>query len=466
MGQKFIGIDLGTTFLKGAVIDLDTVSLGATKRVLFPSFLTGKPGRHREVDTMSIVNAVLELIGFLLDDCEDISGIVFCTQMHGLVLCDEHGTPYSNAITWQDQRMLDMVDNSGVSLFDQMIVHVTEQDKLFLGNDLLEGRPIGFLYWQKFYEAKPQFTPTLYPCSLPDFIIAHLCHVKPCTDATNAAAHGAYNLVSRSWHTDLIQRLDLTEYAWPRIVPHGTVTGVLDIAGKKIPCYVPVGDHQCALLGSLLRDDELSINVSTGSQVGILSSRPETSLLHQTRPYFDNQYLKAVIHIPAGRALAALVRLTTELAEAQGIAIPDPWEYIDRVTRSRTTTDLRVNLAFFASSCGDRGAIENMREENMTISSLFTAAFDSMALNYVNCVRRITEEQCWQRIVFAGGLVQKMNGLRSAILRNFNTEFRVAPTSEDTLFGLGVLALVCSGRATSMHAALDMAQNSLVASPR
>jgi sugar (pentulose or hexulose) kinase len=462
MGQKFIGMDLGTTFLKGTVIDLDSVTLGATVRVPFPGFIAGQPVSHREVEAKAIVDAVRELIKRLLPECGDCLGIVLCTQMHGLVLCDAQGNAYANAITWQDQRLLDpVVSGGGESTYERMMAVVSEQDRLNLGNDLLPGRPLGMLYWLQQQGVHLDTPQSLYACSLPDYVLSNLCKVEPCTDVTNAAAHGALNLRTSDWHHDLIGRLHLPLMNWPHIVPHGTVVGHLDIEGQHIPCFVPVGDHQCALLGTLLRDDELSINASTGSQVGILTSWPDVSLNFQTRPYFDGRYLKAVIHIPAGRALSALVRLLTELAEAQGVSIPDPWEYIERVTRNYQTTDLRASLAFYASSCGNCGAIENIREENLTIADLFTAAFENMAENYAVCVQRITSEPSWHRTVFTGGLFQKMSGLRYATLKKFPQPHRFAPTSEDTLLGLAIMALVCSGRARSITEATDITSAAL-----
>ncbi len=41
--MTFLGIDLGTTFIKGAVLDLDRLRLGHIQRVPFPAPLGGLP---------------------------------------------------------------------------------------------------------------------------------------------------------------------------------------------------------------------------------------------------------------------------------------------------------------------------------------------------------------------------------------------------------------------------------------
>jgi hypothetical protein len=54
------------------------------------------------------------------------------------------------------------------------------------------------------------------------------------------------------------------------------------------------------------------------------------------------------------------VRLLSELAEAQGVTPADPWAYVARKSAEAGTTAMRVNLAFFSSSCGDCGEIANI----------------------------------------------------------------------------------------------------------
>ena len=68
-----------------------------------------------------------------------------------------------------------------------------------------------------------------------------------------------------------------------------------------------------AILGALLQRDELSLNISTGSQVSLLKPKVEFGNF-QTRPFFDGRFSITITHIPAGRALNALVKLLSELA--------------------------------------------------------------------------------------------------------------------------------------------------------
>jgi len=228
------------------------------------------------------------------------------------------------------------------------------------------------------------------------------------------------------------------------------VVGELKIGSKGVACYTPVGDAQAALAGALLASDELSLNIATGAQVSRLTGELRLGD-YQSRPYFDGTFLNTLSYPPAGRELNVLVRLLRELAAAQGLTFSDPWTYISEATQQATQTDLRVDLNFFGTS-SDGGGISNIRTENLTVGHLFQAAFNSMADAYHECALRLWPEEAWHNLLFSGGLVTKLEGLRKVIHNKFNSSYRVSPFAEDTLFGLLILAAVFSGQANSVEA--------------
>ncbi len=226
-----------------------------------------------------------------------------------------------------------------------------------------------------------------------------------------------------------------------------------------MPLFTPVGDFQAAAVGALLEPDELWLNISTGSQVSLPRSRPELGAF-QTRPFFDGRYLITVTTIPAGRALNSLVKLLSELALAEGHVLADPWSYISRAAAAASDPVMQANIAFFAGAMGDRGSLSDMREEEMTVGHLFRAAFRNMADNYRECAGRLTPSPSWQRLVFSGGLVQKMDVLRQLICDRFAVPYRFCPVAEDTMLGLLVWGLALTGRASSIADATRQVRDS------
>jgi sugar (pentulose or hexulose) kinase len=64
--MTFIAIDLGTSFIKGAVLDLDTMKLEHIERVPFPRPISGLGSLFREFDPQQILLATHELLKRLL----------------------------------------------------------------------------------------------------------------------------------------------------------------------------------------------------------------------------------------------------------------------------------------------------------------------------------------------------------------------------------------------------------------
>ena len=89
-GRYFIGIDLGTTTFKGAVLDLDHLAIRGVQRIAAPENIVSSPTRY-ELDPTAVVDRVRELIRTLLQDVPEVGGLVMCGQMHGVVFADEEG---------------------------------------------------------------------------------------------------------------------------------------------------------------------------------------------------------------------------------------------------------------------------------------------------------------------------------------------------------------------------------------
>ncbi len=450
--MSFVGIDIGTSFIKGAVLDADALSMSHIRRVRFPAPLPGLPPLYREFDPRAVLSAVQHLLADLLPHAARPEGIVMCSQMHGLVFTTERGEPRSNLTTWQDQRVLQPHPSGEGTYFDVMRQRLGPDEVRQLGNELRPGQPLGLLFWLAEQGQLPG--EGAIPASLPDFVLANLCSSLPSTEVTNAMAHGALSLETLDWHCEVLSRLGVRALSWPAVRQHGEVVGWFSIGPDTIPCYTPVGDYQCAMVGTLLQYGELSLNISTGSQASLLVPRAEFGN-YQTRPFFDGRFLATITHIPAGRALNALVQLLSELAEGQGLSLADPWPYIVRQAAEVGRTEMRVNLAFFDSSCGNHGEIAHIREAELTVGHLFRAAFQNMAENYYACALQLSPDQAWRNLVLSGGLAQ-VELLCQLIADRFQKGYRPCPTAEDTLLGLLALALAFTGRAASVEQATTL----------
>ena len=447
--MSFVGIDIGTSFIKGAVLHVDGLRMSHIRRIPFPDPLPGLPPLYREFDPHAVLSAVQHLLADLLSHAADCEGIVVCSQMHGLVFTTGQGEPCSNLTTWQDQRVLLPHPSGQGTYFDVLRERLGTDEVRQLGNELKPGQPLGVLFWLAEQGQLPGMGAI--PASVPDFVLANLCGAMPSTEVTNAMAHGALNLETLDWHREVLSTLGVHGLHWPAIRRHGEVVGQMQVDSRTVPCYTPVGDYQCAMVGALLELGELSLNISTGSQISLLM--PQVAFgNYQTRPFFDGRFLATITHIPAGRALNMLVKLLSELPKAQGLSLANPWPYIARKAAEVGETEMGVNLSFFDSACGDHGEITHIREAELTVGHLFRAAFQNMVDNFHTCALQLSPEQAWRNLVLSGGLA-RVEVLRQLIRGKFQKDYRVCPTAEDTLLGLLALALTFTGRAASVEQA-------------
>jgi xylulokinase len=432
----YFGLDIGSSFLKAAVLDVDALELRHVQRAAFPDFIEGLPPRHREVDPGSILEAVHGLLGNLVQCAPGCEGLVLCGQMHGFVLVNPSGEAVSNYVSWLDQRMT-------AAEFEELAALVTEGELRGLGNEFRPSIALSMLYWLKRRGELPDVAAM--PVSLADYVAGKLCGVPPIMEPTQAAALGALRLGSLHWHRGVIDKLGLGSLGWPEVRPTEAVVG----EWRGAPCFASVGDQQCALAGALLAEDELSVNIGTGSQVArITDALPDDDL--QTRPYFDGRFLRTITHIPAGRALSALVGLFTELGD---VADDEAWRKIERAVEAVATTDVHASIAFYPGPCGDRGFLENLHEGNLGVGPIFRAVFESMARNYAMCSSRLDTNRGAARMVFSGGVARRIPMIRELTATALGLPYRLSPHEEDTLFGLMVLALAFSGRHESVDAA-------------
>jgi len=413
----FIALDIGTSFIKGAILDLDQRKLRGVQRQPFPTPIAGLPANFFEVDPEALVAAVEQLLSSLLEKQSICQGIVTCTQMHGLVLTDQAYQPLTNIITWRDQRSIIAHPSRQGNYYDILSQRLTDEERSQLGGGLRAGLPIGTLFWLAEEGMLPQ---SAIPLTLSEYLLTALCteNLHPQIEPTNAAAYGAYNLASGRWHTTVLEKLGLDHLMWPEIGSIKSIVGTINAYGQSIPCYASVGDHQCALAGSFLQNGELSLNISTGSQASLIT--PVLTLGdYETRPYFDQRFINTWAKIPAGRSLTLLVSLLTEIAQTQGIELADPWaaitQAVEQVLTANPKSGLEIDLSFYDTIDG----------------------------------------AAWNRIVFSGGLAQKLEPLRRIVVDTFqqagqNHSYRLCVEEEDTLLGLMTLALYICGEADSV----------------
>ncbi|MFM8251789.1 MAG: sedoheptulokinase [Planctomycetota bacterium] len=498
--MSLLALDIGSSSIKAALLELDEaaaqdasgVVVGPTSAEPFPGPVTGLPPGYFEVAPQPIVAACRRVMERVLAESpagfSPVTAVVSCGQMGGVILVDRQGVARSNYLSWRDQRAVQTVGRTGraagsPSFFDQLRQRLTADDWLNLGRELQPGSALTMLSWLASHQQLDR-SGEVGPLSLGDYVWRQLAGGRHGIARTQA--NGWLNLSTGQLHRDLFERLEIAALNWPLVIDEHQATGTWSEASqhvrREIPVYSCVGDHPCALMGTRLEPGELSINVSTGSQVSRLSDLFQPGP-YQTRPYFAGQLLNTITHLPAGRSLNVLIDFMTEWQRASGGPPADPWDYVidqaqrasereasERAAGERDASErdssewaagerdvsegLGVDLAFFAGPLGECGSITGITTENFHVGDLFAAAFESMAKNYDQMAARLCPQRDWSRFVLSGGLIQRVPLLRHQIIQRLSKqpgtsaaldagtldcEYRLALSTEETLTGLGQL---------------------------
>ena len=444
--MEFIAIDIGTSFTKGAIVDVESMQIRNVSRRAGSAKLASEDPFFFELAADDVLRGVTELIEELVLLTANCRGILMCGQMGGLVLCGADGSPRSNYISWLDRRATNLHPSDGVTYFDRLAEEVGDRSRHVFGNEFRPGLPLSFLYYLRETGQLSHLQGTV-PVTLPDFVAAALCKTRPVMEWTSTT--GMLDIVAREFPQDVLRDLRLDHLDWPEIVDFRHVVGEYKAAGWSLPVYAPTGDHQCSLAGTLLTQGELSVNVSTGSQVSMLTSSTDVGDF-QVRPYFDGLLLKTITNIPAGRALAAVMKLLTEIPGRSNDNDGPAWDYFFEQANQTKKTDAGVNLAFFPGAVEGPGSFTNLREDNLTVGHIARASLEQMAEYYEQLAGRLTPAKDWSRLVFSGGIAQQSSLLRELVSDRLQLEYRTATSSEDALYGLIVLGRVIAGLSDSV----------------
>ncbi len=399
--MKFVAIDVGSTFIKGAVLDANELRVTRVPPVRTPANSANVATRY-EIAAEQLFTAVQRMLTHLVNEAPDCAGILFSTQMHGFVLANARFEALSPYVSWQDRASLEptpqgsALERMQACITDAMLVEtgVVLKPNLSLCNLAARGAPEGALF-----------------CTLGGYLIArlgggHVCHI------TNAAPTGMANIRSAAWEEPIIREAGVCHCVFPRIVSDLSCCGEWVHNGHSYPLYPDIGDHQACVLGAGLNPEEdCNANIGTAGLYGVISPHFDRGA-YETRPYFDGQFLKTVTGLPGGKHMEGLVQA---LCAAHGLSENAAWEMVSCCSSS---PDIRI-----------------------------AGTYDFIAQSYLEARQRIGGNT--RNIVFAGGCAQRNPALRRAIAARLGLQETTRGISGDVMDGMLQLALVIAGTAGS-----------------
>jgi xylulokinase len=245
-----VGLDIGTTSVKGIALDQDgeVVARAAADYGL----MTPRPG-WSEQDPEDWWRAAQEVLTALPRP----TGIGLSGQMHGLVVLDEQDRVIRPAILWNDQRTAaecaEIEERLGLA---ELIART--------GNRALTGFTAPKLLWMQRHE--PEQHARIARVMLPkDYVRLRLTGAHA-TDVADASGTLWLDVAAREWSEPVLDALDVDRAWLPRLLEAPQVSGQTQ---SGVPVAAGAGDQAAGALGvgAVRRGDPLSVVLGTSGVV-------------------------------------------------------------------------------------------------------------------------------------------------------------------------------------------------------
>ena len=427
--MKILAIDIGSTYLKGAVLETQTEQLLEKQAVPMPEKMKSEQPQRFEIDAEAIYTAAKILIDALIEKYPDVASIWFDTQMHGHILTAPDGSGPKTYISWQD--------GLAEPLLPELAEQLGQEALIRMGTRYKAGLTVCSYYVR--HQGQRQTAPMRLH-TLGGYLIyrlsgnketAHICH------ESMAASLGLYDCADRCWNKDTIRVIGAEQLILPRMIPHTEQGGEY----RGIPLYGDIGDHQASVYG-LDEADDKSIILTLGT-AGILCMPAEQFVREgmESRPYFHGLRLLTRTRQPGGRTLDVLIQFYRQCAQlftGQEVSVPQMWD----ILLNELPADgkgLRVLPDYFIG--GGQGEISGISGSNLEPSALFAAGIAGLVDILAETVcefRALRPQAC--KIVLCGGSLARLAYLQNALAEKTGLQVVCSEKQDEALYGLAKLA--------------------------
>ena len=286
----FIGVDLGTSSVKLLLMDERGTIKGSVSREYAVSFPHPGWSEQNPKDWYEQSYAgIKELLQG--QDAEDVAGISFGGQMHGLVILDEHDEVIRPAILWNDGRTAKECE---------YLNNTIGRDKLsaYTGNIAFAGFTAPKILWMK--KNEPENFARIKKIMLPKDYLAYRLTGVFSTDMSDASGTLLFDVKNRCWSKEMCDICGITTEQLPHLYESYEVTGTVlpsVASGLGIPADVKVaagaGDNAAAAVGTgTVGNGRCNISLGTSGTVFISSSdfRVDTHNALHSFAHADGRY--------------------------------------------------------------------------------------------------------------------------------------------------------------------------------
>ncbi len=273
--NRFLGIDVGTTGLKVALLAENGQLIGS-ECCEYP-ILSPQPGyaeQDPEAWWTGCVNACRNLKSQYPADFDDVVGIGMCGQMHTQVYLDRKNRILRPAITWMDQRSCDIVE--GINQDDSSRNLVFEETRNFATTTYTAPN----LIWVK--EHQPEVWSQLARVLVAKDFIKFRLTGQMTTDYSEASGTLLFDVEKCVWSDRLFELFGFPRSLLPEALPSDEIIGKVsqeaaELTGIKMGTPVANGSADCsasALGAGMIKPGQATLIIGTAGVVTVCSGKP------------------------------------------------------------------------------------------------------------------------------------------------------------------------------------------------
>ncbi len=408
--MKAIGIDIGTTSVCGVVIDVETGQIVHSCTKSSNAFLSGCNDWEKIQFVDKIMTVAMDILESFIEN--DIVVIGVTGQMHGIVYFDANGHAIGPLYTWQDGRgNLPYKDTTYAKYLNSYSGYGNVTDFYNKINGIRPAEAVGY-------------------CTIHDYFAMRLCGLtKPLIHSSNAASFGCYHLTENRFDYDCNADI-VSDYC---------------ILGnyRGIPVSVAIGDNQASVFSTLADENNILLNVGTGSQVSVISDIPVEADNIETRPFMEGKYLVVGSALCGGRSYSLLKNFYSEILGYVGnFEDKTVYQIMNQMLTQISGTSITVDTRFAGtrSNPDQSGSILGLRPENFTPSHLTLGVLEGMVSELFEMYERMHTNRCG--IIGSGNGIRMNPTLVKIFEKKFGTQMKIPKHIEEASFGAALFGLI------------------------
>ena len=273
-----IGIDIGTSGTKTVLFD-EKGKVIASKTIEYPMYQP--QNGYAEQDPADWYNAAVNTIRSVIKadkvSANDIVGIGFSGQMHGLVMLDENNEVIRKSIIWCDQRTADEVEKMNQKIGRERLIAIT-------ANPALTGWTAAKILWVKNHE--PENYARCRHILLPKDYIRFMLTGEYATEVSDASGMQLLDVPNRCWSEEICDKLGIDMSMLAKIYESCEITGTVTekaaaLTGLKAgtPVVGGAGDNAAAAVGTgVVTDGKAFTTIGTSGVVFAHTSKVSIDL--------------------------------------------------------------------------------------------------------------------------------------------------------------------------------------------